>query len=609
MRLLALPLVALTLANALAETMDEKFAALPPGAAMVGERGIEEFKFSGSGGKAKAVVVDGQSFERAMRVTTAVKPDVNYKVRISAKTIAPIKKGDRLLASFWARGIAPLPAEGEARAQFCFEQAGDPYEKSAMWTFTVGAEWRRFFVPFEAKGGLDAGGARVEFRTGYDPQTIEIGGVQVINFGTQLERSALPYTPLSYVGRDAGAAWRKAAAERIEKIRKAELTVVVVDADGKPLPGARVAVRMKRHAFAFGSAVNGRLLLAPGPDADRYREIVARDFNKVTIENQMKWHEWERDRDTATRAVAWLRERGIPVRGHCLVWPAAKNLPKSVTALFSQPDALRRTVLDHIADEAGAFADQCVEWDVMNEPYSNFDIQNILAGRGERAPRLDAEAGAEFIAEWFKAARAADPHARLDINDYSILSTGGTDAAHQEYYERTIRRLLELGAPVGGIGMQSHFGEDLTPIPRLIEILDRFGKFGLPIQATEHDVNTWDEALQADYTRDYMTALFSHAAVGGIITWGFWEGSHWIPNAAYYRKDWSLRPAGEVWRDLVFRQWWTNAEGQSGEGGVFTTRGFLGEYEIEAEHARQKQTVKATLPAAGARVEVRLPAR
>ncbi len=117
--------------------------------------------------------------------------------------------------------------------------------------------------------------------------------------------------------------------------------------------------------------------------------------------------------------------------------------------------------------------------------------------------------------------------------------------------------LLRLGAPIEGIGIQGHFQEDLTPIPRLLTILDRFAVFGLPIQITEPDFTTWDEPLQADYTRDFLTAMFSHPSVTDFLVRGFWEKAHWIPGAAYYRADRSPRPAGEVRRDLVFRQWWT----------------------------------------------------
>ena len=267
-------------------------------------------------------------------------------------------------------------------------------------------------------------------------------------------------------------------------------------------------------------------------------------------------------------------------------------MPKDVAGLEGKPDALRKRILDHVRDEVGAFKGQIAEWDVVNEPVTNTDVQRAL-GNG-------------ILAETFKAAREADPQARLFINDYGILSHGGTDAEHQDAYYRTIRELLDAKAPVQGIGMQGHFNEQLTPITKVWEILNRFGALGLPIEITEHDINAWDDEVMADYTRDFMTAVFAHSATSGFITWGFWEKGHWIPNAAQWTGAWQLRGHGKVWYDLVFKKWWTSVNTETGKGGVAKVRGFLGDYTIEARSGSKKKTVTAKLKRGGAVVEIEL---
>jgi GH35 family endo-1,4-beta-xylanase len=214
--------------------------------------------------------------------------------------------------------------------------------------------------------------------------------------------------------------------------------------------------------------------------------------------------------------------------------------------------------------------------------------------------------GADCIPEWFEVAHAADPGARLFINDYSILESGGKDTAHQDHYFATIQSLVAHKAPLHGIGIQGHFDDNLTPIPRLFTILDRFATFSLPIEITEFDINTSDGELQGDYTRDFLTAMFSHPAIASILTWGFWEGHHWIPNGALWRKDWSPRPAGKAWRDLIFAQWWTNAEGKTAADGSFKTRGFLGDYDVEITAAGKRERQSWTLNKEGAPLVVRL---
>ena len=77
-------------------------------------------------------------------------------------------------------------------------------------------------------------------------QTLELGGIAILNLGQGIDPNALPFTPIAYPGQEADAPWRKAAAERIDKIRKGDLTVHVVGADGKPLAGYGIAFPTSR---------------------------------------------------------------------------------------------------------------------------------------------------------------------------------------------------------------------------------------------------------------------------------------------------------------------------------------------------------------------------
>jgi hypothetical protein len=58
-----------------------------------------------------------------------------------------------------------------------------------------------------------------------------------------------------------------------------------------------------------------------------------------------------------------------------------------------------------------------------------------------------------------------------------------------------------------------------------------------------------------------------------------------------------------VYQDLVFKKWWTNADGRTGAKGTFTTRGFLGDYEIEVVAGGKTRTVNASLGKNGRTVE------
>jgi len=105
-----------------------------------------------------------------------------------------------------------------------------------------------------------------------------------------------------------------------------------------------------------------------------------------------------------------------------------------------------------------------------------------------------------------------------------------------------------------------------------------------------------------------MTITFSHPHVNGIVMWGFWAGKHWKPEAALYRKDWSIKPAGKAWDDLVLNQWWTRETVRTDPAGHCTVRGFLGEYKITAKEGKREATTSVALSADGESCTVTLPA-
>jgi hypothetical protein len=108
---------------------------------------------------------------------------------------------------------------------------------------------------------------------------------------------------------------------------------------------------------------------------------------------------------------------------------------------------------------------------------------------------------------------------------------------------------------------------------------------------------------QAAYTRDFLIATFSHPSMAGFMMWGYWEGSHWRPRGAMIRTDWSPKPNLQAYKDLVFKEWWTDVSGKTGKQGTYAVRGFLGDYEIEVRAGGKTKTVKAALTKGGAAVE------
>ena len=185
------------------------------------------------------------------------------------------------------------------------------------------------------------------------------------------------------------------------------------------------------------------------------------------------------------------------------------------------------------------------------------------------------------------------------------ISSGGRGPR----YVKHIADLIAAGAPVGGIGVQGHFRGRVNPT-HVKKTLDALAKFKLPIKITEFDINTSDEAAKAaDLTALYRTC-FAHPSVEGILMWGFWEGRHWRPKAALWKRDFTPTPAARAYRKLVFERWWTRWRGKADAGGRCEVPAYFGRHEVRIGAASKQISLpraagRVVLDARGARWTVR----
>ena len=546
--------------------------------------------------------IEADGVERAARITLDRPPAQPWEAQVTAATTAPVSKGDVLLAEFFVRGKADLGAE--AAIEFVFERRAEPWEKSVERSITAGpGEWTRVLIPLRANADFEVEGAQVAIRVGYQAQTLELAGLRVLNFGDSVQPEDLPSTTVAYDGVEPDAAWRAEAAERIDRLRKADLTVRVVDRAGRPVEGARVQVEMTRHAFDFGTAVGHGILFDESSDGERYREILTTWFNYATPENALKQNVVEeRGIDRGLEMVDWLNARGLRVRGHNLLWPGMHEwfLPERIRIGHAERAAVNEQhaaewmaaeLRAHLAAKAIATRGRVVGWDVANEVANNREIMEILGDSG------DSDAA---LIGWFELLREIDPRAEAYLNDYGIMVGSGMNRRLIDRYLRQAQNLIDAGQAPDAIGVQCHFGSNLTGPRRAWELLDELHATGVPVQVTEFDVITGDAALDGQFARDFMTACFAHEGVNGFVVWGFWEGRHWRPASAMFRRDWSVRPTGEAWRDLVLSEWWTREVVTTDTTGTATLRGFRGDYRVRVGDAQ----VVAHLPAGGREIVV-----
>lgn len=571
--------------------------ALPPGPHRSLIEGVGGFTFQGPElGNMSRIAVTGQHFTEAVRMETTGVGKHIYSVQLMQDLLYSVQKGDTLLALFSYRVHRVNAETGYGATQFALEKKGGRYEKLLSWGVAAeDGDWHHVVLPLTLDSDLAAGSAQVVVRGGYGPQVIDIGGVSLIHFGPEVSAADLPKSRMEYLGSSPEAAWREQAGVRIEKYRKGDFSLKLTDANGKPLPGLRVTGKLTRHAYGFGSTLANPVLL-PGTwrHHAEYGKMAAELFNAGSLENAMKWKRayFPKADEQMEAGIRWMEEQNFRIRGHTLVWPGWRYSPQEIAGLRNQPEALRAAILERIETLGTRYAGRIQDWDVINEPYSNHDYMDLL--------------GMEEMERWMQAARKADPHAKLFINDFDLLTRPGTGNPKLGYYLDLIARFQKNDIPLDGIGLQSHFKGSLTPIPHVVDILDTFYKAGVDVQITELTVNIPDEQTQAAYVRDFITAVFSHPSTDLVQTWGFWEGFMFEPEAAMFRKDWSSKPLADAFRDLVFETWTTRVDAVTDANGEIQFRGFYGDYSFETPAHATGTGLPVTFDADGTRAVLEL---
>ena len=581
--------------------------------------GVAQLSLNDSGNRAMRTVVPVSDaslpFDEAVRIEVNEAAPNPWNVQLRTDTTGALHTGDTVFVTMFVRGLAADGGRTDLRAYL--ELNGAPYTKSVTIDIEVdievdsATEWTQIMVPFAMPHDRGANQHVFVIHAGSQPQTFEIGGLQVLNYNSLFSVDDLPVT--GDVGKDVS--WQAAANARIDAYRKADFDFTLVDANGRAVDDAEVRIEQVRHEFGFGNIVQARWLgitraeFDALPDADwarpagmtwddvlQYRQIVEDNYNKVVFENDLKWGAWEDGKSPTNpvfrhewidRAIAWADARGIEVRGHLGAWGHISgesdwNHNRDTSA------GLDQRTLDHIAEKVTAIGDRVTEWDAMNHPIGWSGFSNTTESRY----------GSDHHADLFRAVAAAAPNAEMWVNEDQLLPSGRNIDAYTAY----IQRMIDRNAPLDGIGFQGHFrsvaSNSARPVEDLYQTMEHFASIIPNLQITELDYETEDAAAQAEYIADVLRMSFSHEAMKAVVQWGFWSELHWRPLAAHYEADWTIRPVGQAVEDLVFGEWWTDQTLDTTNGRV-STRGFQGDYRITVSRNGQSQTFERSLGDAG----------
>ena len=285
------------------------------------------------------------------------------------------------------------------------------------------------------------------------------------------------------------------------------------------LTGVLTALPAQAAASTLGAAAqqSGRyfgVAIAAGRMNDAtYMGIVDREFDSIVAENEMKMDATEPNQNqfsftNGDRIVSYALGKGKKVRGHTLGWH--QQQPGWMQGM-SGP-TLRSAFLNHVTQVASHFRGKIDSWDVVNEAFAD-------DGRGSRRDSNLQRTGDDWIEAAFRAARAADPGAKLCYNDYN---TDGVNAKSTGVYTM-VRDFKARGVPIDCVGFQSHLG---TSVPGDYQAnLQRFADLGVDVQITELDIQQGSN--QANAYRQVVEACLAVSRCTGITVWGIRDTDSW----------------------------------------------------------------------------------
>ncbi|MDY3928524.1 MAG: endo-1,4-beta-xylanase [Clostridia bacterium] len=384
----------------------------------------------------------------------------------------------------------------------------------------------------------------------------------------------------------------------IEENRKGQFVLNFKDLEGNPIENLKVKVRQVSHEFKFGCNLFQLEQFSDTERNEKYKEAFKKIFNYAvvpfywdTLEPTEGKPRFDKDSEFISRRppidtiVEFCEKNNIETKGHCLVYNSFQ--PEWIPERNRE---LKRKIDRRIKAISERYSDRIFDFDVINEMFTIY--KNCYKGNGARNMQIADERDHE---KWsFDMCRRYFPNARLFWNEGIEESLGQHYRGYRSFYYMTLTKMLSEGVPIDGIGMQYHafdFNMDYCNPLRIIDALECYGEFGLPIHISEISIpsysnDSYNEQLQAEITKRLFKLWFSQKPCEAIVWWNMVDNTAYktenIFKSGLLREDCTPKQAYKEIENLICNEWVTSFN--ETVSGQLRFSGFYGEYEIEAEY-------------------------
>jgi len=377
----------------------------------------------------------------------------------------------------------------------------------------------------------------------------------------------------------------------IEKYRKGDAVIKVVDIHGKPVSNAKVVVRQQTHEFLFGCNLFVLGQLKTPELNSRYEDAFAHLFNFATV--PFYWGDLEPQpgqlrfgtnsprvwrRPPPDQLVNWCKKHQIMPKGHALMY--SKNMFMPSWTDRNNPEIFLKQGHKHMADIAKRYGGTFPIWDVANEEIP----RSLHLNEWHKVPD-------NYLAWCFNEADNLFP------KNVKLLYNDGTEEVHKktDQYISLFSRLKEEGVRVDGMGIQFHLygrnamleGKLYTP-EVLFNVYDRLNQSDLPLYITEITIPGNGEkgsVYQEEIVENLYRLWFSTPKMAGITWWNLGDGTAFEEEnkmmGGLLDEDMNPKPAYQALDRLINHEWKTNETANTDDNGNIQFRGFHGTYAIE----------------------------